>query len=324
VKAVDTITSIVLAVAWLAVAAVIAIGAAGVVASMNHFPTTPARAELTWPGDQAAGPALDAAGAQLQELSDDVDALGTTARDALTRVVAGDLDGLNQSIATGTSQVGVVKAAAAKLAAAMGAVPGVGGEEALTLSGDTLARYQALAATADLTSGLEGAWAGFSGRALDGASLTGLLARHDQETADAAGEGAGGRYKRALSGLDKSDATIAQARAVRDRLAPSTDVSTLTQWIDRNATYDGALRDLYKSLSESKGRVNDRVRRAFQAEQAARSQLPADTRGMVVIMSDVAQGGLNQAVISIEEARGALASALDLQRRLVASPEPSP
>ena len=33
-------------------------------------------------------------------------------------------------------------------------------------------------------------------------------------------------------------------------------------------------------------------------------------------MSDIAQGGLNQAVIAIEEARGALAEALDLQQQL--------
>ena len=37
---------------------------------------------------------------------------------------------------------------------------------------------------------------------------------------------------------------------------------------------------------------------------------------MVVIMSDIAQGGLNQAVISIEDARGSLAQALDVQRQL--------
>ena len=44
-----------------------------------------------------------------------------------------------------------------------------------------------------------------------------------------------------------------------------------------------------------------------------------------MIMSDIAQGGLNQAVISIEEARGSLAGALDVQRELQegASPEPS-
>ena len=102
---------------------------------------------------------------------------------------------------------------------------------------------------------------------------------------------------------------IAQARDLRDDLAGSTDVATLTTWIDRNAAYDAALRRLYDALLDSDGRVTDRVRSAFEGEQAARRQLPPDTRGLVVIMSDIARGGLNQAVIAIEEARGALSSA---------------
>ena len=68
--------------------------------------------------------------------------------------------------------------------------------------------------------------------------------------------------------------------------------------------------------------MTDRVRDAFAAEQAARAQLPSDTRGLVVIMSDIARGGLNQAVIAIEEARGALSAALDRQQRLQAPEQP--
>ena len=65
---------------------------------------------------------------------------------------------------------------------------------------------------------------------------------------------------------------------------------------------------LYKALIKSGARVNAEVRKAIDAEQQARAQLPGDTRALVVIMSDIAQGGLNQAVIAIEEARGSLAA----------------
>jgi stage V sporulation protein SpoVS len=51
------------------------------------------------------------------------------------------------------------------------------------------------------------------------------------------------------------------------------------------------------------------VRRALSAVEAARASLPPDTRALVVILADVARGGLNQAVIAIEEARGRLAEA---------------
>ena len=174
-----------------------------------------------------------------------------------------------------------------------------------------------------MTDGLETDWAGFAGRALSAATLTNLLSRHDKQTADAAAQGSAAHYRQALDLLDESDAMIEQARGLRDDLAGSTDVSTLTTWIDRNAAYDAAVRRLYDALLESKGRVTDRVREAFAGEQAARRGLPADTRGLVVIMSDIARGGLNQAVISIEQARGALSSALDQQHQLQQPPEPS-
>lgn len=301
---------------WLVLVTLIALGGAGVVASMDHVPGGGARAELTWTGDRAAVPALDAATEQLDRLSGEVDKLGTTARLALAQVVAGSLDPLQQTIAAGTVRLAAVTSQSAVLEASLGQVPGMGEGRELRMSPDVIDRYDELAKTGALTNGLEADWAAFTGRALDAASLTGLLAQHDQQTAAAAKQGAAGHYAAALKALDQSDATMKEAQALRDRLAPTTDVSTLTTWLDLNATYDKALRTLYQALTDAKGRVTAAVRQAFAAEQAARQALPGDTRGLVVIMAEVAQGGLNQAVISIEEARGKLSAALDLQRQL--------
>jgi adenosylcobinamide amidohydrolase len=49
--------------------------------------------------------------------------------------------------------------------------------------------------------------------------------------------------------------------------------------------------------------------------------LPPDTRGLVVIMADIGRGGMNGAVITIEEAKGKLSAALDAD---TASPSDSP
>jgi hypothetical protein len=302
--------------AWLVLAALIAFGGAGLVAAMDHVPGTPGRAELTWAGDQAAAPALDAATTQLEQLASQVETLGTTARLALAQVVAGDLASLQQTIATGTRQLADVRAQATLLDVRLASVPGIGDGAELRLSQAIRDRYDVLAATRNLTDGLAADWAAFTGRATDAAGLTGLLSTHDQETAAAAKEGAAAHYSAALKALDKSDATMASALALRDRLAATTDVSTLTEWLSRNQAYDVALRDLYQSLLDAKGRVTNAVRDAFAAEQAARDRLPGDTRGLVVIMSDVARGGLNQAVISIEEARGSLNAALQQQQQL--------
>lgn len=300
--------------AWLVVAVLVALGGAGIVAAMNHVPGTDARAELTWDGDRETEPALDTATAQLQVLADEVDALGSTARQALAAVVSGDAAMVNDTIAAGTLRLATVQQLAGSLEASVGAIPSVGEGGALRLSPELQARYAEIAKTNGLTDGLETDWALFSGRALDATNLFGLLARHDQETAAAAKQGSVGKYRTALDLLDVSDATIAETRAVRDRLAATTDVSTLTTWIDRNAAYDTALRALYTALQESGGEPNRAVANAFEGEQEARDRLPVDLRPLVVIMADVAQGGLNQAVISIEETRGEIAAALDVQR----------
>ncbi len=302
-------------VGWAVIAALIAIGTAGMIAATEHPAGTDARPELTWDGDQAATPALDVATTELAQLSNAVDGLASTARRSLTDIVGGDVQALSDTIDAGTAQVTEVKTQTTQLTAALERVPGVGDDAALRLSPGVIDRYAALASTQGLTDGLETDWLAFTGRAVGAARLTGLLTRHDQETAAAARAGAAGHYQRALTLLDAPDATLVEALRLRDDLASSTDVSTLSDWLDRNGAYDAALRNLYQSLVDAKGRVTNRVRKAFAQEATARDQLPTDTRALVVIMGDLARGGLNQAVISIEQARGALAAALDVQQQ---------
>ena len=69
--------------------------------------------------------------------------------------------------------------------------------------------------------------------------------------------------------------------------------------------------DLYGALRDSGGVIDDVVRAAFREEGLARADLPPDTKGLVVILADVGQGGLNQAVIAIDQARARLGLALD-------------
>ena len=114
----------------------------------------------------------------------------------------------------------------------------------------------------------------------------------------------------AIETIAEAEAAITEARALRDTLARSVDVTVLDEWLDRNAAYDVALRDLYAALDGVGGRVTDDVREAIDAEQAAKDRLPADSRGLILIMAEIGRGGMNHAVITIEEARGALAEAL--------------
>lgn len=318
------VRGILLAIVWLVLAAVVALGSAGVATALNHSPGGDARPELTWSGDLEAAPALDAATARLQALSDAVDALGASSKHALASLVAGDTTGLSSTLDAGTSQLAAVSTAAAALQASLAAVPYTGADAALHVSPATLARYRDLAATPALTSGLEADWAVLSARAMAASAVPELLATHDQQTAAAFKQGEAGHYKQALALLDAPDATLNRARQLRDSLAQNADVTTLSAWIDRQAAYDGALRQLYQAMLTSKGKVTGAVRSAFAAEEAAKAALPADTKGIVVIMGDIARGGLNQAVIDIEVARGSLAAALAAQQQASPSTSPQP
>ena len=111
---------------------------------------------------------------------------------------------------------------------------------------------------------------------------------------------------------------------LRDRLGNSVDVTELNEWLRRNRNYDVALRRLYVASAASPNRVTPELRAASNAEKAARAELPGDTSGLVIIMAEIGRGGLNQAVLAIEEARGSLADVLDAEAAANASASPSP
>jgi hypothetical protein len=309
-----------LTVAWLVIAATLSLGAAGIAGSMAHQPGTAARAELTYAGDQAIEPGLDAVEADLVNLSDQVSQLGELGRGALGALTSRDLDTLDATVADGARLSQSIAAHSAVLRATVVALPGTGADAALVISPESLRRHGLALQAIASTDGLAAAWSTLGTGALAATRVTVLLTDHDKTTGEAAAEGRDGKYAAALKKLATSDEEIAKARTLRDALAASVDVSTLTQWLDRNATYDKALRSLYQALSDSKGTINARVLAAIDAEKAARAALPADTKGLVVILAEIGRGGLNQAVISIEEARGDLDAAVGL---LTAGPNAS-
>ena len=309
-----------LTIVWLLIAAILSLGAAGIAGSMAHQPGTATRAELTYAGDQAIGPALDAVETDLVALSDEVSRLGELGRGALSALTGRDINTLDATIADGSRLSDTIAAHSEVLRATLLSMPGVGPNAALVISPDSLRRHTLALQAIASTDGLAAAWSRLGAGALAATRVTVLLVEHDQTSAAAAAAGRAGKYGAALDKLKESDDQIVSARVLRDALAPSVDVSTLTQWLDLNAAYDEALRTLYQSLVDSNGQVTAKVRDAIAAEKAARASLPADTKGLVVILAEIGRGGLNQAVITIEEARGDLEAAVGL---LTAGPDAS-
>ena len=313
---------VVLAVAWLVVAVLIAFGGAGIVTGMAHEPGTPSRAELTYNGDTAIEPGLDAIQDELSALAANVRQLSDLGRGALTALVATDVETLDTRVAEGEELALAIQVRANGLRQQLAELPGNGPDAAFTLSPEIRRRLAVVERALESTNGLAPAWTRVATGSLAATSVTVMLTDHDRKTADAAADGRAGRYDEALAKLDESDALIADARRLRDTLVATVDVSTLTTWLDLNASYDAALRTLYETIVASNGRVTDEVRAAFAAETEARERLPGDARPLVIILLDIARGGLNGAVIGIEEARADIDAAIEeLEPAAAQSPE---
>lgn len=305
-----TLRHIALGIAWLACALVLALGSAGLVAGLSQPPGSAGRAELTWAADRAIAPGLAAARSDLVALAADVDRLGLQGRAALAAILARDRGLVDSAIAEGAVLVASIEARSSTAGGRLASLPGAGAGMDGRFGADVVATYEGIGTALATTAGLDESWATLTSGSAAAMELVDLLQQHDVDAAAAARLGSRGAYAEALDRLAPAEAALDKAADLRDRLQNTSDVSVLDQWIARNRALDTALRRLYTALRDSMGTVTPAVRAAVAAEQAAQKDLPPDTRALVVIMSDLARGGLNQAVIAIEQTKGELAAAL--------------
>ena len=296
------------ALGWLFAASLIAAGCAGIVAGADHPPGDASRPELTWAADRAFAGSLADLTTGLEELSSDVDALADTARLALVDLIARRDDLLASDLARGSDLAGSIEHRTSILRTAVAAVPYADRPERLGTT--SRARLGQARTVLDAVGPIPAGWRSLADGVLPAIGLANVLKAHDDLTFAATRSGVQGKYADALASLEQAGAQLDQARTRRDRLQAVADVTTLSAWIDRAAAYDLALRKLYTILRSSKGTLTAEAKAAIAAVDSAQEQLPPDTRALIVIMGDVAQGGLNQAAIAIEEARGDLAAAL--------------
>ena len=295
--------------AWLVAALLLSLGGAGIISATSR-PTDAARAHLTWAADRSVRPALDAARAELESLAGAAAALGSVARGALAALTVQDADELDLALAKGSAAAAGIERDAAALRADLSAMPGFGVDAATRYSAGVVAERAAMLAAVEETDGLADAWLALARGAGAAIGLTSVLLDHDVIVAEAARFGRADDWPAALAQLEVAGGRLADATAMRDRVAGVADVTILDEWLARNRRYDAALVALYMALADAGGRVTDAVRTAFAEEASARAQLPPDTRAFVLIVAELGRGGLNDAVIRIEELRGRLFAAL--------------
>jgi hypothetical protein len=307
---------------WLVAAIVISLGAAGIVSSTSNSPADGGRPELTWAADQAVDPGLAAASSQLTALTGEVDQLGQAGRDAIADLVNRDTTHLNATISGGTGLVSRIANDTAAIRVRLASLPGIATADETAIGAAERQRYDAISVALSTTAGLETSWIQLTTGSAVATALTKDLADHDTFAGQAVKLGSTAQYAKARAALLKAQAALASAGTRRDALANTVDVSILTQWIDRNSAFDSAAAQLYKLLQASPRKVTPAIKSAFAALSTAKQNLPPDTRGLEVILDDLARGGLNQAVIAIEDAKASLATAVALLA--ATSPPPGP
>lgn len=298
---------------WTALFAVLAAGGAGLVGQAWHPPGSPVRAELTYPGDAALDARLDAATAGLAEIADEVEVLADAAKTALAEVTSSESERLRAAVERGDEAATTIEGRAAALRVALADLPGTGPTVTIEYSNATLVRRSTVLAAIEAASGLAVHWRQVAARATETANLTTQIARHDQTVIAAAADGKERRYQRAIRVLDEALLIVVDIQSRRARLIAGTEGTVLDEWITRSRDFDTALKNLYAALDECAcpgGPYTVAVQFANRDMELAKAQLPPDRRTIIVIVSEVTAGGLTEAVIAIEDARGQIEDAL--------------
>ena len=238
---------------------VIAFGSAGLVTSVDHLPGTSARPELTWAGDEAVRPGLDAAARDLEAMTNDIDRLGVLGRGALAALAGSRWDVLNSTIDQGAVLVVGIRAQTDALRGRLLALPGPARTAQIRLSQDSLDRQQRLFDALDATGGLATAWARLDAGSLDAARLSTLLTDHDRLITEAIDAGLKRRTPEALRarGLERG----AVQERIGKRCLRSGKVEPGQPLVDE-ARRDASERDVLAGIVGPQRRADQADRRA--------------------------------------------------------------
>ena len=311
-RIVSFVRQAVAAILWIVAVLAIALGASGIVAGFD----TPAadgsdRTGRTAAGDSTVVQSLAPIEDQLRAMAAEIRDLTGQARGVLAALAANDVTLADTAVATGTPIVNDIDTNADAIRQSLAEVPLVNGPEAAyAVSPAVRDRYANARDAVDAVKDVGADWTRLTVGSISASRLSTLLASHDAAVLAAAERGRAAAYGAALPHLDDADKAIADARALRDKLASTVDVSTLDAWLDRSAAYDRALRALYTALRDSGGVVNDAVRKAARDEAAAKERLPPDTKALVLIMGEIGQSGMTDSAVAIEQAASDIEDAL--------------
>ena len=293
------------ALAWLVVAILLGLGGAGLIARADNFAGDVARPELTWRYDQAMAPGIAAAADEAKGIAESTDKLADAARSALVHLLAGETQHVADDLSRGDVWIADINRRGPIVESQIAQLPYVNAPQ--LVSSGTRAKIAALHQIVEATRPLADRWHQLERATVPAVEVTAVLQSHDATVFEATQQGVHENYPAALQTLTAALTQLDRVGAIRDQLAPVVDVSTLTQWIDRNRAHDEALIGLYQAVMGGKA---EEIAAAVEKQKQAEALLPPDTRALVVILGDIALGGVNQAAIAIETVRGTVGAAV--------------
>jgi len=149
------ISAVLATLAWIALAAVVALGGAGLVGELTHPPGGATREELTYPGDTALALRLDDASIRLRQIATNVDQLSADAKAALEDLASTDSTALQKSLDHGNGIAVILTTATKDLRNSLAGLPGDEPDAILHFSNAPLVRRASILA-ALLTASISG------------------------------------------------------------------------------------------------------------------------------------------------------------------------
>lgn len=294
-----------LAVAWFLAAIGLSFGGAGVVARADNFAGDATRPELTWRYDRAMAPGIAAATGETRAMAAATDRLAEVARSALVDLLAGRTDAVAGDLASGAGFLAEIERRADTIDGTVMELPDVG--RPWLYGYGTRTRVDALRRVVTAVAPLRARWTQLRQATVPAVQVAIALQAHDATVFAATRAGVREDYRSALSTLGQATDQLDALAVLRDQLASAVDVSTLSQWIDRSRVHDEALAALYRALRKGDA---DEIAAAIAKQKEAEQLLPPDTRALVVVLGDIALGGVTQAAVAIDSVRGTIADSL--------------
>jgi hypothetical protein len=285
-----------------AVLVLISMGAAGLTTASDRPATDRSRPELTAHQDQLARPWLESMGSQADAVVGRVDAVNEAGRSVLRLLQGLDPAQINDALATGDKASSDLEVAVRTMSDERSHVPT--GVVALRMSHANQQALAAIDAVLAAATGVPSTWQSLASDTRQVTTLLVALVGHDGLVFRATTAGRQEDWSGALDLLQQGSVSLAAARAVRDKLAKTNDVSTLDDLLNRYDAYDSALVALYTALRDGAAQDSQQVKDLSSAVDRAEAALPADTGALKVIVAEASESSIAGDVVTLEQARG--------------------